>query len=325
MNLKTKIPVYILSGFLGSGKTTVLLKMLEHCKKKGQQPGIILNELGQENVEGHLFEDRKVVELLNGCICCTIQNDLKETMNDLVSEMDSNPLDILFIEGTGVANPLEIQEVLLTDPYVNQFEIMSIITVIDASHFREYQSIFTSSSEVRKLIKEQILCGSLLLLNKTDIIRPEEVQKVIRKITQMGGDESNIIQCQFGQVDNDILFEKRFQSFMLNPQHTDIVQEHEHHHHSFIQAIKLEDIPSFPIKSYEKWFKGLPSNVLRGKGYIEIEQTNELVNFQYASNKVTFTKLPADTPRKSIIILLGTDLNNEVMNEHCKHLLEGIL
>lgn len=324
MSLKTKIPVYILSGFLGSGKTTVLLKMLEHCKKKGQQPGIILNELGQANVEGHLFEDRKVVELLNGCICCTIQDDLKETMNDLVAEMDYNPLDVLFIEGTGVANPLEIQEVLLTDPYVNQFEIMSIITVIDASHFREYQSIFTSSSEVRKLVKEQIVCGSLLLLNKTDLIRPEELQKVIRKIIQMGGDESNIIQCQFGQVENDILFEKRFQSFLMNPQNTDIAKEHEHHH-SIIQAIKLEDIPSFPIKSYEKWFKGLPSNVLRGKGYIEIEQTYELLNFQYASNKVTFTKLPTTAPKKSIIILIGTDLNNEVMNEHCRHLLEGIL
>ncbi|TQR05801.1 CobW family GTP-binding protein [Psychrobacillus soli] len=324
MNINSKIPVYILSGFLGSGKTTVLIKMLEHCKANGQNPGIILNELGQENVEGHLFEDKKVVELLNGCICCTIQDDLKETMNDLVAEMESNPLDVLFIEGTGVANPLEIQEVLLTDPYMNQFEIMSIITVLDASHFREYQSIFASSSEVRKLIKEQIICGSLLLLNKTDLIGQEEIQKVIRKIIQIGGDESNIIQCKFGQVDNDLLFEKRFQSFMMNPQNTDIVQEHEHHH-SFIQAIKLEDIPSFPIKSYEKWFKGLPSNVLRGKGYIEIEQTKELLNFQYASNKVTFTKIPTSVPKKSIIILIGTDLNNEAINEHCKYLLEGIL
>ncbi|MFJ5770261.1 CobW family GTP-binding protein [Psychrobacillus sp. NPDC093180] len=325
MDYKTKIPVYILSGFLGSGKTTVLLNMLEHCKNNGQQPGIILNELGQENVEGHLFEDRKVVELLNGCICCTIQDDLKETMNDLVAEMDNNPLDVLFIEGTGVANPLEIQEVLLTDPYVEQFEIMSIITVLDASHFREYQSIFASSSEVRKLVKEQIISGSLLLLNKTDLIGPAELQKVIRKIRQMGGDESNIIQCQFGQVAHNILFEKRFQSFMMNPQNTHIVQEHGHHHHSLIQAIKLEDVPPFPMKSYEKWFKGLPNNVLRAKGYIEIEQTNELVNFQYASNKVTFTRLPASTPKKSIIILIGTDLNNEAISEHCKHLLEGIL
>ncbi|MFJ8065658.1 CobW family GTP-binding protein [Psychrobacillus sp. NPDC096426] len=324
MNINSKIPVYILSGFLGSGKTTVLIKMLEHCKEKGQNPGIILNELGQENVEGHLFEDRKVVELLDGCICCTIQDDLKETMNNLVAEMDNNPLEVLFIEGTGVANPLEIQEILLSVPYVDQFEIMSIISVLDASHFREYQSIFASSSEVRKLIKEQITCGSLLLLNKTDLIGPEELEKVIRKIIQIGGDETNIIQCKFGQIDNDILFEKRFQSFVLNPQNTDIVHEHGHHH-SFIQAIKLEDIPSFPIKSFEKWFKRLPSNVLRGKGYIEIEHTNELLSFQYASNKVTFTKLPTTVHKKPIIILIGTDLNNEAINEHCKHLLEGIL
>lgn len=325
MSGKTKIPVYILSGFLGSGKTTVLLNMLEHCKKKGQKPGIILNELGQENVEGHLFKEQKVVELLDGCICCTIQEDLKETLNELVIEMESSPIDVLFIEGTGVANPVEIQEALLTNPYVNQFDIMSIITVLDASHFTEYQSIFSSSAEVRRLIKEQIICGSLLLLNKTDLIGSEELQKIIRKITQIKGEQANIVQCKFGQIDNDLLFEKRFQSFRMNPQKTDITHEHGHHHHSVIQAIQLEDIPSFPIKSYERWFKELPSNVLRGKGYIEIEHTNELLSFQYASNKVTFTKFANSDHKKTIIILIGTELNNETLNEHCKHLLEGIL
>lgn len=155
MENNTKIPVYVISGFLGSGKTTVLLNMLESCKEKGQQTGIILNELGEENVEGHLFEDKKVFELLNGCICCTLQEDLKETLDNLVTEMVDHPLDVLFIEGTGVANPLEIQEALLSKPYSDQFEIMSIITVLDASHYLEYQSVFSSSAEVRKLCRSK--------------------------------------------------------------------------------------------------------------------------------------------------------------------------
>ncbi|WP_342599852.1 GTP-binding protein [Psychrobacillus sp. FSL H8-0483] len=322
MDNKTKIPVYILSGFLGSGKTTVLLNMLEHCKNKGQHPGIILNELGQENVEGHLFEDKKVVELLNGCICCTIQDDLKETMDNLIAEMDSSPLDVLFIEGTGVANPLEIQESLLSKPYIDQFEIMSIITVLDASHYLEYQSVFSSSAEVRKLMKEQMVCGSLLLLNKTDLIRSEQLDKVIQKITKIAGVETELVKCSYGQIEAGMLFEKRFQSISIGKQHSDI--DHHHHHHSTVQAIKLEDFPAFQQKTFEKWLKQLPNNVLRGKGIVEIENSNQFYSFQYASKKVTFTPVPSTLNKKNIIILIGTGLNNEAMNSHCKQLLEGI-
>ena len=127
IHFKKKIPVYVLSGFLGSGKTTVLLKMLEHCKETGLQPGIILNEVGQTNVEGHLFENQKVFELLDGCICCTIQDDLKETMDELITEMEQCPLDVLFIEGTGVANPLEIQEVLLAPPILTNLTLRRLL------------------------------------------------------------------------------------------------------------------------------------------------------------------------------------------------------
>ncbi|SEN70907.1 GTPase, G3E family [Paenisporosarcina quisquiliarum] len=324
MGTPTKIPVYILGGFLGSGKTTVLLKMLEHCKEKGQKPGIILNELGSENVEGHLFEGRKVFELLDGCICCTIQDDLKETMNMLIEEMNRSSLDVLFIEGTGVANPLEIQEVLLGDPYIDQFEIMSIITVLDASNYLEYQSFFTSSAEVRNLMKEQIICGSLLLLNKTDLIHFKQLEKVINKIEEIAGKDKEIIPCTNGIVDPKILFDKRFQSFSINPFQTDI-NSHHHDHHSTVFAFKLEGIPSLPKKTFEKWFKELPSNVLRGKGYIQIENSSDLLSFQLASKKVKFIPVPFTNNKKTVIILIGTDLHNEDLNNHFKLLLEGVL
>ncbi|MFF2753612.1 CobW family GTP-binding protein [Psychrobacillus sp. NPDC058041] len=323
MNIATKIPVFILSGFLGSGKTTVLLNMLQSCKEKGQHPGIILNELGEENVEGHLFEDKKVVELLNGCICCTIQDDLKDTLDKLITEMDSNPLDVLFIEGTGVANPLEIQEALLSKPYIDQFEIMSIITVLDASHYLEYQSVFSSSAEVRKLMKEQMICGSILLLNKTDLITSEQLDKVIHKIMKISGNEKEIMKCTHGQVDTDMLFKKRYQSILISKQHSDTV--HDHHHHSTVQAMKVEDFPSLQQKAFEKWLSQLPNNVLRGKGFVEIKGFEQLYSFQYASKKTTFTPVPSSLNKKPIVILIGVGLDNEQMNNHCKQLLEGTL
>ncbi|WP_166462458.1 CobW family GTP-binding protein [Psychrobacillus vulpis] len=319
MDNKQKIPVYVLSGFLGSGKTTILLNMLEHCKNKGQQPGIILNELGEENVEGHLFKDEKVVELLNGCICCTIQDDLKETMDELIAEMDKSPIDILFIEGTGVANPLEIQEALLSKPYIDQFEIMSIITVLDASQYLEYQSVFSSSAEVRKLMKEQMVCGSLLLLNKTDLIRQDQLDKVILKITKIVGPEKEIVKCVYGRIGTEKLFERKFQSISVNQQRSNIDY---HHHHSTVQAIKVEDFPALPQKTFEKWLNQLPNNVLRGKGFVKFEKSHQLYSFQYASKKANFTPVPANLNKKPIIILIGMGINNEQINYHYKQLFE---
>ncbi|WP_391206802.1 CobW family GTP-binding protein [Psychrobacillus sp. L4] len=320
MENNTKIPVYVISGFLGSGKTTVLLNMLEQCKKRGQQPGIILNELGEENVESHLFEDKKVFELLNGCICCTLQEDLKETLDELVTEMKKRPLDVLFIEGTGVANPLEIQEALLSKPYIDQFEVMSIITVLDSSHYLEFQSVFSSSAEVRKLMQEQMVCASLLLLNKTDLVPPKQLDKIKQKIAKVVGQEKQMVNCHYGKVEPEILFEKRFQSISIGERHSDI--NHHHHHHSTLQAIKLEDLPAFQQKAFEKWLSQLPNGILRGKGIIEIENSSQLYSFQYASKKAQFVPISASSNKKPVIILIGMGLDNEQLNAHCKRLLQ---
>ncbi len=320
MNSRKKIPVYVLSGFLGSGKTTVLLNMLEHCKKKGLQPGIILNEIGQTNVEGHLFENQKVFELLDGCICCTIQDDLKETMNELIIEMEQYPLDVLLIEGTGVANPMEIQEVLLSHPYIEQFDLMSIITVLDASHYLEYQSIFSSSTEVRNLMHEQMICGSLLVLNKTDLVPSSQLENIKQKITKKSQKEKTIMECVYGKIDAELLFEKRIHSVSIGKLSLDV--EHHHHHHSTLQALKLEDLPIVQKKEFEKWLKHLPASVLRGKGFVEIEGSHQLYSFQYASRKLAFTAVPAAINRKPVIILIGMGLDTEQINEHWKQLVK---
>ncbi|MBW8348344.1 GTP-binding protein [Bacillus sp. IITD106] len=321
MKNERRIPVFVLSGFLGSGKTTVLLKMLEHCKNKGWQPGIILNELGEANVESHLFENEKVFELLNGCICCTIQDDLKETMDELMLEMEKQPLGVLFIEGTGVANPLEIQEVLLSSQYIDQFELMSIITVLDASHYLEYQSIFSSSAEVRNLMKEQTVCGSLLLLNKTDLVPSGQLEKIKQKITKIAGQDKVMIESVYGQLDPEILFEKRIQSVLIGNSHGND-HSHHHHHHSTVQAIKLEDVPALKQKIFEKWLKQLPANVLRGKGIIEMEGSKQLYSFQYASNKVAFSLVPQSLNRQPVIILIGMGLEENQIHDHWKQLVE---
>lgn len=323
--MKKQIPVYILSGFLGSGKTTVLVRLLEHCKAKGLQPGIILNEIGETNVEGHLFDNQHVVELLNGCICCTLQEDLKETMDELIREMDESPLDLLFIEGTGVANPLEIQEVLLSNAYRQQFDLMSIITVVDANHYTEYQSVFSSSAEVRKLMTEQLVCGSLIVLNKTDLVSAKQLEKVKQKVLKIAGEHKKLVECAYGEVDEKTLLGRTVGSLPVGSSSSD---EHNHHHHdhSTVQTITMENLPPFNQDTISKWFKQLPSSVLRGKGYLQLADAQQMVSFQYASNKVKFTQVASSIDRKPIVILIGMEMDKELMNERCEKLLQlGVL
>ncbi|PWA08168.1 hypothetical protein DCC39_15395 [Pueribacillus theae] len=309
-----KISVYIISGFLGSGKTTVLLKMIEELQKKKLKPGIILNELGDTNVESHLFKKEKVFELLNGCICCTIQDDLKETMQQFLIENEKEPVDVLLIEGTGVANPLEIKEVLLSIPFIDYFELISIITLVDASHFLDYQSIFSSSREVRKLLSEQLASANVIILNKTDLVPISQLEKIKVKLTDNVGAEKPVFLAKYGEIESEKLFEKRMQTVSINKNslHND---NEGHHHHANIQAIKIEDLPKFHSKKLENWLKQLPKEVLRGKGVVEIEGENKLFNFQFASGKTHFTGLHSKNITKPVIILIGMNINRKQIQQ----------
>lgn len=303
-----KIPVYIISGFLGSGKTTVLLNMLKEFKMNNLQPGIILNELGEINVESHLFENQQVRELLNGCICCTIQDDLKATLNEFIAEMTKNNIDVLLIEGTGVANPLEIKEALLGTEYTDYFELHSMISLVDASQFLEYQSIFSSSAEVRKLLKEQISSATIVLLNKIDLVKEQTLAKVEGKIREQLESGVPIYKTKFGAIPVKELFLKRYR---LN----DDDRSDEHHHHSTINALRIDNLPVIKKRELESWLKRLPKTVLRGKGIIQLEEGGGFYNFQFSSGTLLFEKIRDSSTIQPTMILIGEKLNKDEILE----------
>ncbi|MGM0875101.1 MAG: CobW family GTP-binding protein [Bacillota bacterium] len=324
--MKQKMQVYILSGFLGSGKTTVLKRIVEECKKHDKQLGIILNELGDTNVENHLFENEQMVELLNGCICCSIQDDLKLTLDQFAK----NPVDTLLIEGTGVANPNEIIEALANPSYIDQFELRSIISLVDASNYLDYQSIFSSSKEIRTLLKEQITCATLIILNKTDLISDKKLEKINSQIRKLVANGVPIVHSTFGNISVDELLKKRVRTLNLSQAEQnsscscssgghdlDCSHDHDHDHvnHSKIKAVKLENLPVFEKKTFEKWLKGLPKEIFRGKGIIQFKGDHSLYSFQLASGKLFVEKVEAEMKQTPVIILIGNDLNSMNIKE----------
>ncbi|WP_428911928.1 CobW family GTP-binding protein [Niallia sp. Krafla_26] len=314
-----KIPVYIISGFLGSGKTTVLLNMVKECERNDKRPGIILNELGEVNVESDLFKNQQVKELLNGCICCTIQDDLKETLNQFTEEIQRNHIDVLFIEGTGVAHPQEIEETLMIPEYLDYFELNSIISLVDASHYLVYQSHFSSTAEVRKLLKEQISSATMVLLNKTDLVKEKSLSKIEHKIKENVKPGVPIFKTTFGNISIKELFLKRFYVHTVQGQREKTLDrspvykhksEHEHHH-STITALKITQLPIMKRRKFETWLKRLPKTILRGKGIVQLEGNPGYFHFQFSSGNMKFERM-RDTPKQQpTIILIGDRLNTD--------------
>jgi G3E family GTPase len=318
------IPVYVLNGFLGSGKTTVLINILSYCKQQGLKAGVILNELGEANVEGHLLESEHVVELLNGCICCTIQDDLRSTLDEFLSNQKETPVDLLIIEGTGVANPLELIEGLTDPSYVDRFDLQSIIGMVDASQFLEYQSIFSSSKEIRKLLKDQINYSTLLLLNKTDLLSASKIEKVEKQIRKTISEEVPVLKTAFAKADTEELLKKRFFTIQANEDHHQQCGhqhehgescEHNHHNHLSIKAIKIDQSGTINRVTLENWLLQLPKEIFRGKGIVQLDETPGFFDFQFASRQLRLTRLTELPKVEPSIVLIGKDLDeNEIIN-----------
>ncbi|MDQ0232143.1 CobW family GTP-binding protein [Metabacillus malikii] len=297
------IDVYIISGFLGSGKTTVLKKLVEASRQQGKQVGVILNELGDTNVEQHLFALEKTVELLNGCICCSMQDDLKETLHQFIEHQ----VDVLFIEGTGVANPNEIVEAIVSPEMIDHYSIQSIISLVDASQYLDYQSVFSSSKEIRTLLKEQITCASLIILNKVDLVADRKMKKVVASIEKQATGVP-ILNSTFGNVEVEELLKARVQTLDVNSSKCTCGSGDtcSHHHHATLKAVKFTEVPVFSKKEFEKWLKQLPKEVLRGKGIVKFDETDALYSFQYASGHLQIEEISSS--QAPIIILIGDRL-----------------
>ncbi len=177
------IPVHLITGFLGSGKTTLLTRLIDYYHALDQKVAIVMNELGDVNLDGTLM-DREVPmsEMLGGCICCSIRGDLGMEIQELVA---AHRPDVILIESTGAANPLEIIDGVTEAALLVRVELQSVITVVDGPELLERGR--NGKGATFRLMKEQIRCATHLIVNKADRLYPEqvvEVQQLVREWNQ---------------------------------------------------------------------------------------------------------------------------------------------
>lgn len=256
MNIK-ETPVLLLTGYLGSGKTTLVNKIL--ANKKGIKFAVIVNDIGEVNIDADLIEaggvvdqkDDSLVALQNGCICCTLKMDLVQQLNEIVSQQK---FDYIVIEASGICEPAPIAQTICAYPQMypdlikkGKATLDSIVTVVDARRMCDEFSAGNDllkkdlqEDDIENLLIQQIEFCNIILLNKVDDVSKEElilVKQIIRSLQP----KAEIIECNYGEVDlnkilntGDFNFDKVATSASwiaeIEGNHNEEHEEHEHEH-----------------------------------------------------------------------------------------------
>ncbi|MFT4267833.1 MAG: GTP-binding protein [Xenophilus sp.] len=341
------IPATILTGFLGSGKTTLLKRVLTEAH--GQKIAVVENEFGEENIDSDILvteSKEQIVQMSNGCICCTIREDLRETLQLLAAKKRKGLLDFerVVIETTGLADPGPVaQTFFMDDEIAESYLLDSILTLVDAKHAAQQ---LNDRQEARR----QAGFADRIFVSKTDLVSAQEADALIHRLKHMNP-RAPIEAVHFGEVPLSKVFDLR--GFNLNAKldiDPDFLKEdeHEHHHHDHDHEHGEhcdhpshehghghhhhhdDDVKSFVYKAERPFdpakledFLGAVVNIygprmLRYKGVLDMKGTQRKVIFQGVHQLMGSDLGPEwaeGEPRVSRMVFIGIDLPRDILEQ----------
>merc|ERR1711862_666820 len=321
-----KIPVTILTGFLGSGKTTLLNHILE--ANHGKRIAVIENEFGEVGIDdnlvkgGSMAEEENIVEMNNGCICCTVRGDLIAGLKKLVKTSFKNkkPLDGVLIETTGLADPAPVAQTFFADGFVQQHMCLDgILTLVDAKHIIQHLDEEKPDGVENEAV-EQIAFADRILLNKCDLVDSEEDLAEVEKRIRAINEAVPIKRTTNSEVDMDFILGIRGFSLdkIIEMDDAFLQDSHDHQHDSRVSSVGI-DVPGEVVQQkLNQWISWLlkekGTDLFRSKGVLAVKGMKQKFVFQaihmlFANSQEGAWK--PDEERRCKMVFIGKNLDRE--------------
>jgi cobalamin biosynthesis protein CobW len=332
-----KIPVTVITGFLGAGKTTLVRNLLQN--NQGRRIAVLVNEFGEMGIDGELLRDcricedeedpnNNIVELANGCLCCTVQEEFLPTMQELLKRRDR--LDCILIETSGLALPKPLVQAFRWPEIRTGATVDGVITVVDCEALstgqfvgdldaleaqRQADDSLEHETPIEELFEDQLACADMILLTKTDKVELAAETKVRQWLQKEVPTGVKIVSCQRGKISSEVLlgFNAAVEDNLdSRPSHHDTEEEHEHD--DDINAVQIATDKTFEPEALVNCLQKLvqQQEIYRIKGFVAVPNKAMRLVLQGVGQRFdSFYDRPwrPEETRQTRLVLIGRNLD----------------
>ena len=338
-----KIPVTVVTGFLGSGKTTLVRHLLQN--NQGRRIAVIVNEFGEVGIDGEILKSCQVcdedetpginiLELANGCLCCTVQEEFLPTMQTLLKRRED--IDCIVIETSGLALPKPLVQAFRWPEICTGATVDGVVTVVDGDALanghivgdldaleaqRQADDSLDHETPIEELFEDQLACADMVLLTKTDVMSEKSSVRVQKWLKQQSPTGIKIVSCQQGKISPDILL--GFNAAVednLDSRHSHHDHEEEHDHDDNIKSVYVELDKAFDPNVLVKRLQTLvqQQEIYRIKGFVAVPDKAMRLVLQGVGQRFDhfYDRLwQAGESRQTQLVVIGTDLDKETITQ----------
>ncbi len=302
---ESRIPVTIITGFLGSGKTTLLNHIL--CEPHGRRVAVLINEFGDVDIDSSLVvsADRDMMELSNGCICCSMNDGLIAALERLLAR--EAPFDYLVIETTGIADPVPVAMTFMRPEFIRRMRVDSILSVADAENFALER--FEDPAA-----RNQIRYADVVLLNKGDLVdaaRLDSVESAIRAVNP----HARVLRTERSRVAIPLVLGIGGSGF-ADIDDSATAANARGHRHAFRSVSFSSDAPVDPER-FQGVLESLPEGVFRAKGFLHLSGVESIHVFHLVGRRFTLEPV-ADAECSTRLVFIGTDFERDALVERLR-------